>query len=367
LRLATGSRFCNRQEERALLKECLEQQRPIVLISPRRYGKSSLAHKTVEEIGFPFCAIDFMTAYDDNAICQSIVQGVSELVSAIMPANMKTLEILEKCFQGMKAVLRYKFIELEFTHSVEKTDPVRQVLETLRGLEALAVKLDKTVVIFMDEFQRVVETPKGDAIQGAVRNVAQSTKKIAFIFSGSSRHMLNKVFDEPNAPLYMICEKLQVKRIGSEHYDAYIQDAAKIKWKSKLDKNIIDRILTLTENHPFYVNYLCGKLWRQSEVPTTEEEVNVTWKDCLLNEERRLVLELDALTFNQRLLMKAIAKTPGLKEPTGAAFLAPLGLSSGTAVPALKTLLNKDLLFVDDEQVTRVLDPLLKYMLMEAF
>jgi hypothetical protein len=44
-----------------------------------------------------------------------------------------------------------------------------------------------------------------------------------------------------------------------------------------------------------------------------------------------------------------------------------LNFSSGTALPALRALLNKDMIFVDDEKVTRVLDPLLKYMLMRAF
>src|SRR5262249_37674363 len=138
LRIATGKRFCNREKEKSLLKECILQKRPTVLISPRRYGKSSLAHKVVDELKYPFCSIDLLTAYDDNSICISIIKGVSELISLVMPINMKTIKLIEKCFQGVRAMIRYKVIELEFTSPIEKVDTTRQVLETLKGLENLA-------------------------------------------------------------------------------------------------------------------------------------------------------------------------------------------------------------------------------------
>ena len=48
LRVAVD-RFCNRVEERQTLKRNIAEKRPTVLISPRRYGKSSLAHKVVHE------------------------------------------------------------------------------------------------------------------------------------------------------------------------------------------------------------------------------------------------------------------------------------------------------------------------------
>ncbi|TAK78495.1 MAG: ATP-binding protein [Gammaproteobacteria bacterium] len=363
LRVVTGKRFCNREKEKRFLRSCIEQKRPVVLISPRRYGKTSLANKVVEELRYPFCSIDFLTAYDDYSICLNIIKGVSELVSQIMPINMKTIKLIEKCFHGVKAVMRYKVIELEYAAPIEKADPTLQVLETLKGLENLAAKLRKTVVILIDEFQNVLETPKGQAIQGSIRHVAQTAKHIAFMFSGSSRHMLCQAFDDSNLPLYMMCEKLHLDRIDSQHYFSYIQDAAKIKWKKMLPEMIIQRILDLTENHSFYVNYLCGRLWEIENPPGTEEEVDRVWHECFLNEERRFIVELDRLTLNQRLLLKAIANTSDLKEPTAVGFLSKVGLASGTAVPVLKALTNKDMIFVDGQGMTRVLDPLLRYML----
>ena len=363
LRVASGKRFCNREKERKLLKELFKQKRPTVLISPRRYGKTSLAYKATEEIKYPFCVIDFLTAYNDDSICSCIISGVSELMSKIMPINMKTVKLLEKCFHGVRISILSKFIEFEFTSSIEKTDPVRQVLEVLKGLEILAKNLDKTVVVLIDEFQRVLETERGDAIQGAIRSVAQTTKHIAFLFSGSSRHMLSKAFDDPNQPLYMMCEKIFLERIAANDYISYIQEAAKLSWSCELSLTEIERIIELSEAHPFYVNFLCSKLWQKNNPPTSTSDIDIGWQECLISEERRLVEELDKLTITQRLVLKEIAHMPNLKEPTATTFLAKIKMSSGTIVPILKSLEKKDMIYVDQNKITRVLDPLMKYLL----
>lgn len=363
LRVASGNRFCNRESERKLLKDLFKQKRPTALISPRRYGKTSLAYKVTAEIKYPFCVIDFLTAYNDESICACIINSISELISSIMPLNMKTINLLEKCFHGVKVSILSKLITLEFTSPIEKTDPIKQVLETLKGLEILAGKLNKTVVVFIDEFQRVLETERGEAIQGAIRNVAQITKNIAFLFSGSSRHMLSRVFNDSNQPLYMMCEKIFLGRIAAADYIPYIQEAAIIRWSQELAIEEIERILALSETHPFYVNFLCSKLWQRNNPPTNIGDIDSGWEECLLCEERRLTEELDKLTISQRLILKEIANTPNLKAPTAIAFLHKVKMSSGTVTPSIKSLEKKDMIYVDANGVTRVLDPLLKYLL----
>lgn len=363
LRIVDGKRFCGRETERKVLKDLIKQKRPSVLISPRRYGKTSLVYKTVEELKYPFVVIDFLTSYDDVSLCNNIIRSVSELIATIMPVNMKTAKFLEKCFHGVRISIAAKLFAIEFTSQIEKQDPIRQVLEVLKGLEKLAHKLDKIVVIFFDEFQRIMEIDKGDAIQGSIRSVAQIAKNVAFIFSGSSRHMLSQAFDDSNQPLYMMCEKIFLERIAVEDYVPYIQDAAKITWAKKIDLSLIDRILELSETHPFYVNYLCGKLWAHNAFPISVKEVDIAWQECLLSEERRLIEELDKLTISQRQLIKEIACANNLKEPTGITFSTKVKMASGTITPILQALKKKDMIYVDREGHTKVLDPLVKYFL----
>jgi len=221
-------------------------------------------------------------------------------------------------------------------------------------------------VVFIDEFQRVLEIKYGDAIQGAIRSVAQMTQHIAFMFSGSSRHMLSQAFDDENSPLYMMCEKVHLERIAQEHYFPYIQDAAKIKWGTELSNLVIERILELTERHPFYVNYLCSRLWRSEQPPIEKMAVDNAWRLCLKTEDRRFIELLDKLTLNQRLFLQAVAQTTHLKEPTSVRFLSKIHMSSGTATPILKNLRKKDLLYIDENGLTQLIDPLLKLMLLDV-
>lgn len=363
LRIAKGDRFCNRSAERALLSSYLEDKQPTALISPRRYGKTSLANKVIEECNYPYCSVDLLTTYDDDDISQNIITGVSELVSQILPINLKAVQTIEKCFTGARVAIRAKYLDIEFNLSGDKNTPPNKVLEALSGLERLATKLNKDVVIFIDEYQRLMETSQGEAIQAAIRNVAQKTDRIAFIFSGSSRHMLLKIFDDSSMPTYMMCEKMFLDRINKEHYIPYMQTAAKKQWKTTLPDIILEKILELTELHPFYVNFLCSRLWRNPKPPASKKSVETAWHDCLMNEERRITEELEKFTINQRVIIKKIANTPNLTEPTSTHFLAELRMSSGTVTPALKALRRKDMIYLDANNTVKVLDPLIKYYL----
>src|SRR6185312_1965995 len=135
------------------------------------------------------------------------------------------------------------------------------------GLEKLAAKNKKQVIVFFDEFQDILKVDDTQKLQAAIRAVAQHSHYVTYIFSGSSRMMLKKIFDDKNQPLYMLCNKILLERIKPEHFIQHIQKAAKNRWKHKLNEEIINIILSFTEAHPYYVNMLCQKLWDLKEGP----------------------------------------------------------------------------------------------------
>ena len=231
-------------------------------------------------------------------------------------------------------------------------------------MDKLAAKQKKQVVILLDEFQNIALTHNARAIQGAIRSIAQATKHIAFIFSGSSRKMLSHMFDDRNQPLYMLCKKLYLDRIKKEHYVGYIQSAAKLKWKSKLDQTIIDRILTLTECHPFYVNLLCSDLWRKKDKPDIKV-VDSIWLECLREEYRRIEASLEPLSVNQLSVLRTIACSDDLSAPTGFGFVRTAGLSVGSVQRALDYLFEHDYIYKSKDGIVGVVDPLIKMALRE--
>lgn len=372
LKLAQGKQFCNRVEERQFLKNNIEMARHTVLVSPRRYGKSSLVHYVVNELNYPFVSIDLFLAHDDEAVTKRILAGISQAISQLMPHTRKALELIQKYFINFKITLAVVGFSIESSFSPgQPQDAVELIFELLRSLATLAKNEKKKIIFFIDEFQDIQNAKSARSIQGAIRHVAQETSDIVFIFSGSSRHLLLQIFDDSSKPLYMLCDKLKLDRISSNDYISFLQEKSQARWGENIDQKTLQQIFTLTELHSFYLNMLCHQLWLNNEKPIVESVKN-TWDLCLDIESRRLNAEIEAVSVNQQKILKHLAKNP-TKEPTGREALAAVKLSSSSMLQGIKALSDKDIIykvkqidekltFINKEQY-RVLDPLLAYSL----
>lgn len=373
-KIARAPRFCNRTQERALLSSQINLGRHTVLVSPRRYGKSSLVYQVVQDLQVPCAFVDLFLAHDGNAVTKRILSGISQVISHIMPLSQKALNTAQSFFTRFKVVLETGGFGLQFIHESIGFDPVEQIYNALESLAKLAKSQNKLVVLFIDEFQDIANADNARSIQGAIRHVAQDASNLIFIFSGSNRQLLLQLFDDKNKPFYMLCDKLFLDRMSSVDYKPYIQEAAQATWGEWLEDAVIEKILVLTELHPFYVNLLCHEVWKQKEVmklPTVEDVIHA-WISCYETERRRLISELEHLTKNQQDILKSIAQQ-SVEEPSSQKFLLQVGLPLSSVRSGIKTLIEKDLLYKvkdEDESIPnlkkgqyRVLDPLLAYAL----
>lgn len=368
-KLALNKNFCNRYAERLLLKNNILKCRHTVLVSPRRYGKSSLVHQVISELALPSASVDLFLAHNDLAITRRILQGVSEAISAIMPPSEKLLLKIQSFFSSFKVSLTAKFFSIEATHTGIVFDAVDNIFEALRSLAKLARDQNNKIIFFIDEFQDIAASENAKAIQGAIRHIAQETSDIVFVFSGSNRHLLLELFDDKSMPLYMLCDKLILERISSIEYHSHLQKLAQERWGQEISQHAFSQIMKHTETHTFYVNMLCHQLWQLNNLPDIEE-VNQAWDQCFELEKRRLVAELEKLTKNQQDLLKALALNP-IKEPSGQEFVKYVGKAYSSIRQGIKSLTEKDMVYIVNKEDTglpmlkkgqiRVLDPLLAY------
>ncbi|MFN8769259.1 MAG: hypothetical protein ACK5Z5_04030 [Neisseriaceae bacterium] len=370
-KLAIGDKFCNMHEERNLLKGNINKSRHTVLISPRRYGKSSLVHQVILELNVPSASVDLFLAHNDLTITKRILQGISEIVSTIMPPREKILSKIQSIFNNFKVSLTAKYINIEATYTGMNFDAVDQIFTALNALVKILREHKKKAIFFIDEFQDIANSENVKSIQGAIRHVAQESSEIVFVFSGSNRHLLLELFDDKSMPLYMLCDKLYLERISSEEYLKHLNKLARKKWGKDLSEQTFNQIVKYTELHAFYINMLCNQLWLLSYMPDINA-VNMAWEKCFDLEQRRMVAELEKLTPNQQDLMKALALNPTI-EPTSQNFISTIGKAYSSIRLGIKSLLEKDMIYlVNKEDIRlpmlkirqiRVLDPLLAYLL----
>ncbi len=370
-KLALGAQFCNRKKEKAFLEANIEKCRHTVLVAPRRYGKSSLVINAVNELKIPFASVDMFLAHDDNAVTKRILTGIGQAVSQIMPLEQKILNKLQSLFSKFRVSLSAAGFNIDASFAAGHFDPIDQIFSGLQALARLAKEQGKKLVFFIDEFQDIKEAASAKAIQGAIRHIAQETVNITFIFSGSNRRLLMELFDDKAKPLYMLCDILPLERMSSQDYRPHLQKLAKKKWGEGLTALIFDRIMCLTELHPYYVNLLCNEVWKAAKPPALDD-IFACWQICYEIHEDRLIADLEKLTVKQQVFLKALALHPTI-EPTGQSFISAAKMPSSSVGMAIKSLLDKDMVYKvkkQDEAIPqlelhqiRVLDPLLAYAL----
>ena len=357
---AVGSTFCNREKEREQLKLNIQKGEHTVVVAPRRFGKTSLVYQSLEELGVECTKIDLFCTVYATTVAEKITKGVSGLVKQLMPFSTKAMEFIESCFKQTNIVLKAGEFELQVNFSKIQANPIEQIVDVLTGLEKIAQHQKKRVVVFIDEFQDMLKADQSDEIQAAIRNVAQHAHCISFIFSGSSRNMLRQIFEDRNQPLYMLCQKIHLKKIEAKDFEEHLQKLAKKHWKQLLEQSVIDCILNLSECHPYYLNVLCDKLWDKA-VPPKILQVNDAWELCLNDQKDKLIADLEPLNAIRIKVLTTIALRNGVDAPNGKNFIEATGLSLGTVQKALHFLSGNDFIFQEDNSKrVNLVDPLLK-------
>jgi len=305
---AYGEAFCNRAEEIQKLVGNIENTKHTFLVAPRRYGKSSLCERSFKSISFAWIKLDFHLAMSDRDIERIIINGVIELIGKSIGTIEKLSAILKKYTKHLqpKFNIGTKNFSLELAVT-DQSSPAENIAESLLLLDKLLQEKNKQAAILFDEFQEIGQMSQSKGIEGAIRHAAQEMKRLAFIFSGSNPHLLKNMFEDERRPLYKLCRKLLLKRIGEEHYKKHLNKASKMMWKKDLPEEVFKQIMYVTERHPYYVNYLCDTLWSENNVLPDVKKVDQSWGQVIEEERSDLLKDFLSLTENQRKILIFLA------------------------------------------------------------
>lgn len=352
--IAGGEAFCNRQIERQKLKENILGNEHTVLISPRRYGKTSLVLKVIQENQFPNCTIDLLLAANHQFVKNAILSGVGSILGQILPKHKQAKQKILNLFSSLNPRLTLSALG----QSIEFSSPLpakKSIVDALINLDEITGSINERAVVLMDEFQQIGMLKDNRSLEASIRHAAERSKHITYLFSGSDRHLLDQMFSDRGRPLYHLCDLLRLGRIRAKDHLNFIQKAAKNRWREVIQDEIIDEILDCTECHTYYVNVLCKKLWKSPNISTVNN-VKEVWKNYIFDQHQWIIHDLCELSVNQKLVLAGIAYEP-THEPQGQKFTKLIGLTPSNIKRALDTLLRKDFVYCDENKAYRVLDP----------
>lgn len=360
LGIAYGQAFCNRTEETKVLVDNIKHGKHTLLMASRRYGKSSLALHALAQSKLPFVEVDFFLASSEKMVEAYVLKGVIDLIGKALGPVEKLVASIKKYLQTLKPKLNVggEQFTLELS-SDNETDPATHVMEGLMLLEKLLAEKNKYAVFLMDEFQMVGVIAQGKGIEAAIRHVAQKTKHLTILFSGSNRKLLQTMFEDENRPLYKLCWKLTLSRISLEHYHNHLQHAAKLFWKQPMPEAVFDAIMRYTERHPYFVNKLCDRLLiDHATKPPSLHHVDAAWQQMIEEEKSDVVKEISLLSAGQKVVLMHIVQHPNLLLTSKQSMLA-MQMTSSSIITALEGLEEKDIIERLDHGY-QVINPIVK-------
>ncbi|MBI4648748.1 MAG: ATP-binding protein [Bacteroidia bacterium] len=283
----TANDFVGRKQELKEIKYLLQNGQSVVLIAPRRFGKTSLALTVLAELqkkGFFTTSIDLFTITNKRRLAECIVEKTLEnkKVKNFIKKIKTSISDIFKRIEFKQIVENYEFI-LKFSESDTNID---ELLETsLDFPENFGKKEKKNICIFFDEFGDVAKFD-GNALIKLMRGKFQLHENVSYLFAGSYESIMNELFAAKKSAFYKFCKIINLGEIASSDFTPYIKN--KFKEDNFLIKdNAVKLILEKTKGHPYYTQLLCRSihyLFKGEKNIIETSDVNIGYEEALISE-----------------------------------------------------------------------------------
>ena len=233
---------------------------------------------------------------------------------------------------------------------------------TPAGLDAVFDLIEEVshrhrLAVAFDEFQDIRGIPKAAESLGVIRARIQRHNKVPYVFAGSVRHQMERLFRDPSSPFFKSLRTIEVGALDRQVFQAYLDKRFR-SGKRTLSEPAFETIFSLAEENPSDVQQLCGAIWETTEAGTNVTDVPLhTALDHLLATERKgYEILVKPLTNNQLKVLRALA-TVGGAQPQSKAFLETSGIRLPSSVKRALTRLVTSEIVYGSESNYKFFDP----------
>lgn len=301
-----GNNFTDRVQETRRLKMNFENGLNVVLISPRRMGKTSLVKHVQEVVDKSMIQTVYVDIYD----CRSEYDFYNKFAEALLKQTANKMELVLENIKRFLVRLAPKVsfnpdMTSEYSFSLGITPKEYSPEEILSLPEMLAQHIGKHIVVCIDEFQQIGEWPDSIYVQKRMRGVWQHQKHVSYCLFGSRQHMMTNIFQNKRMPFYQFGEPNYLQPIPTADWIPFIQSKFTEKGLS-IKEEFVTKICDIVRNQSSYVQQLAWNVMLNTDTEVTEETIRHGMSD-LLNQCTPLFMEqLNSLTTYQMNFLRAI-------------------------------------------------------------
>jgi hypothetical protein len=353
-----GNQFTGRRQELEALLTRMRNGVNVVLLSPRRYGKTSLLHAAEERLARsrPAAAV-----IEVNVLRATSLSGLVGLLTAgayrvpggkwhrtrqAVPDFLRRIRLSPIVTFDTNGIPRFGF---DTAIAALDAESVLADIYTLLAEEAQ----QRPAALVLDEFQAI--TRHGASLPDVFKALADAHPRVSLVLAGSKRHLMEELVIREHAPLFGMAQRMSLDPIPDLEMADYLRERATAAGKP-LEAGIDDYLLSLAGPVPNDIQHLAFEAYEAADRRIDKEAVDRGMARAVAHDNVLYAENLARLSPGQaRVLTGLAAGAPD--EPYAARFARSVGLASGSSVrKALQPLLfNEDVVERDGRLV--VADP----------
>jgi AAA+ ATPase superfamily predicted ATPase len=244
--VVTSDFFTDRAIETKEILRVLRSDNHLILISPRRYGKTSLIQKVIEKQKRPAIYLDLQLATD-----------VTDMATQLMKRVLK----ISRWENVKRAVSNFRIVPtielnpvtggMDVTFRPSASDSFTPLEDVLGLIEKIGEKGRRPIVV-LDEFQEVTSLSKD--LPKHLRSVIQHHANVNYVFLGSAESMMHRIFETKKSPFYHFGHLMTLGRVPYDDFYDYLETRfAQVTGEAEA---VSKAILNFTGMHPYYTQQL---------------------------------------------------------------------------------------------------------------
>ena len=362
-KIATEKNFTDRELETANLVQNFTSLINTIIISPRRWGKSSLVNKAAKlamekDSKLRICHIDLFNVRNEEHFYSLLAQKVivatsSKWEEAVESAKSFFSHLVPKISIGSDPTNE---VSIDFDWETVKQNPD----EVLDLAEKIAKKKGLKIVICVDEFQNIAEFTGPDYFQKKLRSHWQQHQHVAYCLYGSKRHMMMEVFTNSSKPFYKFGNLMFLNKIDTSYLVDFFNTRFSDTGKT-INEDAANLIVELVDNHPYYAQQLAQQSWLRTKDVCAVEIVREAHAALVEQLSLLFVTITETLTTQQLNYLKALIA--GEKAISSTDVMHRYQISSTTSIARSKAALIKNDVLDNKAGKISFQDPIYAYWL----
>lgn len=359
--------FTNRENAVEKLKSNLKNGIHTTIISPRRWGKSSLVEKVVSELKnqndeYRPLIIDLFSVGSQEEFLELFAREV------IKASSSKWQDWMQSGVEFFKNIIPRIQVGIDpttdFSMSFDWKEIKKHSDEILNLPEIISQKKGIKIIVCLDEFQNLSTFADYEIFEKKMRAVWQRQKCVTYCLYGSKRHMMTDIFNNPAKPFYRFGDIVLLPKIEKQKWISFIVNGFNDTGKN-ISEQDAELIPSLMKNHSWYVQQLAHYTWNLTEKTGTRTEVLQALNELIQANSPLYQKEVETISVTQLHFLKAVANSE--VQFTSTAVMQKYHLGTPNNVLKNKNMLINSDLIQDEDGIYQFVDPAFELWFKKTF